>query len=396
MLVTRVVGACPSCKKPDAFGNVMVVKDHVLRGCKSCQYSENIPLPALDKKIIYLDQFFFSAAFREKDERFIAAANLVKKATSLQVLLAPYSSVHEDETHQWRGYDGQTKDDLMNFIKAASRGHEFEPAYGVEREQVLRAFRGFITGQSDAYQVRRRTALRNEINYWEDYFRIEVGSYHGDIDLIRQLKNEGVEELVRVAFPSWRNSGASFDEHIQLELRDAGRIYIKFYAEYAARILAGDYKAQFDSPIVSMVVQDMLEILPRDMEVEIKVERVKDFFASQHFANVPHEWISARMFAVLKDQVKRGAYQNQEEAVRRLSGFFQDVKHISMYAPYVDAIVVDQVMASILNDGRLNLSGAYGTKVFSMNNWDELMGWLQSLIDSISDEHRQGLAAAYP
>jgi len=140
MLVTRVIGACPACNKPEAFGNVMVVRDHVLRGCTYCQCSQRIPLPDVSKKIIYLDQFFFSAAFRERDQRFIEAANLIKKTTADQLLLAPYSSIHEDETHQWRGFNGQTKEDLMEFIKATSRGHDFEPAYRVEHDQVLDAF----------------------------------------------------------------------------------------------------------------------------------------------------------------------------------------------------------------------------------------------------------------
>lgn len=396
MLVTRIIGACPSCNTPEAFGNVMLVRDHVLRGCKSCQYSQRIPLPNLSKKIIYLDQFFFSAAFREKDERFIAAATLIKKATAHQLLLAPYSSVHEDETHQWRGFNGQTKDDLMKFIKATSRGHDFEPAYRIENDQVLDAFQSFVDGKPCALPLNQRTALRSDINHWEDYFRIEVGSYRGDIELIRQLKNESVEELVRAAFPSWRSSNTTFDEHVQLEIRDAAKIYIKFYLEYVARIIAGDYNAMFDSPIVSMIVRDMMDLLPLDLDTDAKILTIKNFFSSEHFANIPNEWISARIFAALRDQVKNGAYANSDEAIRRLSGFFQDVKHISIYAPYVDAIVVDQSMASILNDGRLDVSGRYGTSVFSLNNWDHLMDWLQSLIDSMTAEHRQGLAIAYP
>ncbi len=87
---------------------------------------------------------------------------------------------------------------------------------------------------------------------------------------------------------------------------------------------------------------------------------------------------------------------NPDDAISRLSGFFQDVKHISTYAPYVDAIVVDQPMASILNDGRLDISGRFGTRVFSLNNWNQLMEWLEALIDSMADEHKNALAIAYP
>jgi hypothetical protein len=376
MIVARVIGACPSCAKPDSYGNVMVLSDHVLRGCKACQFSERIYLPELSKKIIYLDQFFFSAAFREKDSRFIEAAALIKRATAYQLLLSPYSSIHEEETHQWRGYNGQTKEDLMEFIKTTSRGHDFAPAYRIEHDQVLDAFLAFTTGKSGDFSLNQKTALRSDINLWENYFRVEVGSYRGDPELIRQNKNQSIEELVKNVFPNWRSSNATFDEHVKIEMQDAAKYYIKFYLEFLARIGAGDYDALFDSPIMSKIVQDMINILPRDQALEERISTIKKFFVSEHFFNVPTEYISSRMFAALRDQVKNGAFANQDEALSRLSGFFQDVKHISTYAPYVNAIVVDQPMASILNDGRVNLTGRFGTKVFSLNNWDQLLQWL--------------------
>jgi len=396
MLVTRVIGGCPACNTADAFGNVLIARDHILRGCKACGYSEEIPLPRLSKKVIYLDQFFFSGAFREKDSRFAEAAELIKKAAANQLLVAPYSSIHEDETFQWRGFDGQTKDDLMKFIKVTSRGHEFEPSYGVERNQVIQAFKAFTQDESEEFHVRRKTALRSDINEWEDYFRVEVGSYRGDVELIRNLKTQSIGQLVDDAFPNWRNSTASFQDHVDLELADAGRFYIKFYFDYVARILSGDYTAISDSPIVSMVVESMLEFLPDEQDLASKIALIKRFFASKHFANIPHHWISARMFSVLREQVRNGAYTKRDEAKSRLSGLFQDVNHISFYAPYVDAIIVDQPMSSIVNDGRLDISSRYGVKTFSLNNWEALLEWLRSLLEQMSVEHRAGLALAYP
>lgn len=364
MLVTRVVGACPKCGRADAFGNVMVRPDHVLRGCKHCDYSERLPLPPLSKKIIYLDQFFFSAAFRERDSRFLEAAELIRGATASQVLLAPFSSIHEDETHQWRGFDGRNKEDLMQFIKATSRGHEFEPSYRVEHDQILEAFESFLKGRPSAFHIHRRLALRSDVDHWEDYFRIEVGGYRGDIELIRELKNQSIDSLIDDVFPAWRTSEVSFDEHVEIERRDAARYYLKFYLDYLKRITSGDYNALFDSPIASMIVQDMLHVLPEDMEFSHKIRRIHEFFASDHFANAPNEWISPRIFAVLREQVRNGAYRNPEESKRRLFGFLNDVKHISIYSPFVDAMVVDQPMAAILADGRVNIAGRYDTRVF--------------------------------
>lgn len=396
MLVTRVIGSCPKCQRAESFGNVMVRSDHVLRGCKRCDYSERIYLPPLDKKIIYLDQFFFSAAFRERDARFVEAAELIKRATSDQVLLAPYSSIHEDETHQWRGFDGHSKEDLMQFIKATSRGHEFEPSYSVEHDQILRAFDSFLSNDASDFEIDRRLAIRSDVNHWEDYFRIDVGGYRGNIELIRDLKNQGIDGLVDTVFPAWRASTASFDENVIIELRDAAKFYFKFYFDYLGRIASGDYDAMFDSPIASMVVQDMLQILPDGMEFPEKIKRIGEFFESAYFASAPNEWISVRIFSVLREQVRNGAFSNADEARRRLSGFLNDVKHISVYAPFVDAIVVDQPMAAILRDGRVNIPDRYGTRIYSLSNWQTFIAWLQQLIDSPSPEHKRALALAYP
>jgi hypothetical protein len=131
MLVTYIVGDCPGCGAIHCFGNVSVDSCRVIQGCMKCKYRQTVWLPEIRKKVLYLDQFFFSHAFKKKDSRFVKAAQWIQRLSALQLLVAPFSSVHEEETHQWRGYDGKKKEDLMEFIKKTSCGHEFKPAYSV-------------------------------------------------------------------------------------------------------------------------------------------------------------------------------------------------------------------------------------------------------------------------
>jgi len=133
-LVTYILGNCPGCGERN-FRNIDVYSTYVLRGCSACKYKESVRLPPTRKKVLYLDQFFVSHVFREKDARFIEAAERIRKLAALQLQVVPYSTVHEDETHQWEKYA-----ELFNFIKATSRGHEFRPAYDVERIQLEKAF----------------------------------------------------------------------------------------------------------------------------------------------------------------------------------------------------------------------------------------------------------------
>ena len=71
-LVSHVLGNCPGCRRKDSFENVDVFRgDHVYQGCKACSFSRRVPLPKLKKRVIYLDQFFFSHALRGQDPRFL-------------------------------------------------------------------------------------------------------------------------------------------------------------------------------------------------------------------------------------------------------------------------------------------------------------------------------------
>ena len=81
--------------------------------------------------------------------------------------------------------------------------------------------------------------------------------------------------------------------------------------------------------------------------------------------------------------MKDGAYTNFEKTVQRLSGFFYDVKHIATYAPYCDAFVVDQPMAELVRKKTVAVSERYGVHIFSLNNWDDLMIWLDRLARNV-------------
>ena len=395
MLVTRVLGDCPGCKGTDCFGNVSIHHDHLLQGCGRCHYESVVFLPKIRKKVVYLDQFFFSHAFKGGDQRFLPAVERIKCMAHLQLLVAPYSSVHEDETHQWRGHKDRSPDQLMEFIKTTARGAEFKKDHRVERTQILKAWGAFLKNQSSEYVFEERDAIQGALDQWDNYFRIDIGGYMRDIKLKRMLKTQAVQKLVKV-FDQWQASTQTFEQDVALEIRDAGSNYVNTYLTMANRISLGDFNAVIDSPMVATVVENMLHWLPAEQSFVDKMLRCKEFFASEHFSQVPNLWLEARMFATLKDMVKRGAYVNREKASERLSGVFEDFKHIALYAPYCDAFVMDTPMAELVKQPAVGLEQRYGVEVFSLNNWDNLLAWLDGLKACMSDEHKAGVAAAYP
>jgi len=242
--------------------------------------------------------------------------------------------------------------------------------------------------------LQERDAIHSNVHEWDDYYRIDARRYIGDIESIRDLKRKTIAELVDI-FDDWQQSINTFDQDVALEIQAVEKEYVGSYIVFASRVASGDHEALLDSPLISMVVESLMRLLPEETPLDEKFKQVARFFASEHFAQVPYHWLSVRMFAMLKDMVKRGAYANRESALGRLSGFFYDVRHIAMYAPYCDAFVMDQPMAALVADPKVGLGQRYGVRVFSLNNWDDLFAWLDTIKAEITDEHRAGLSAAY-
>jgi len=387
-LVTYILGDCPGCGK-QGFGNVDVYSTYVLRGCGGCKYKESVQLPPIRKKIMYLDQFFLSHVFRGSDARFVEAARRIEKLAGLQLLLVPYSSVHEDETHQWEQHA-----ELFKFIKATSRGHQFAPAYDVEKVQLEKAFDAWLAGSPAEFVYDDRDVFHDNIHVWEGYFRIDVGRYTGDRDLIRSLKEQSIQALV-ATFDGWRQSKQTFEQDLLDEYAAAAQNYVQSFGELVRRFRQGDFDL-LNAPIISMMMWHLSNHIPETTPKDRHLQIVAEFLSSDHFRKTPYHDLSARIYASLKAMVKEGAYTNPEKAVQRLAGFFYDVKHIATYAPYCDAFVVDQPMAGLVTRPTVAIHERYGVNIFSLNNWDEMMTWLDRLEQGMSDDHKQALVDAYP
>lgn len=388
MWVTRVIGDCPSCGGHACFGNVSVGGERVLRGCKHCSYSLEIPLPSIRKKIIYLDQYFYSLAFKGNHSKVMIAVEKIRQLSSLQLLVAPYSTIHEEETHQFIQSEA-----LWEFIKLTSRGHYFEPDYSVEETQMVRAFRTFLNSASSDYQMEERDAFRRNVHSWDDYVFVDVGRYRGDPEELRKQKAQTAKALVD-AFDEWRLEKRTFQEDINLELRDAGRLALESYKNLMSRTFQGDFNAVIG--LSANLVSILMRYLPDQMSIGEKTGRVSAFFQSGHFAQVPHQRLFANILATLKKKVRDGGYKNKESSLKAMSGFFQDVRHISVFAPYCDAIVVDREMAEMIRRKSVGLTQHYRTKVFSLSNWGEFLNWLDALKAEMNAEHAEAVAIAYP
>ena len=341
------------------------------------------------KSLLYLDHNFFSSVYRGNGPQWNKATQRITELLDLQLLAVPYSSTHEAEADFYT-----RRDDLVKFIQRVARGHHFEPYYRVEETQILKAFQAYLANDPAAYIKEESDALPSSVHDWDGYYSVSVFRAASGVERKRQLKERAIDELVNT-LSNWAASKNNFEQDLELELRDAGRILIEEYAKKTGRLWAGDFSALVDSPVSASVVEDMVYVLSVKQMQGDAARVIPAFFRSQHFAEVPSQQLSARLFSTFKKRVREGAYRDPEKAREKLSGFLFDVQHAATYVPYCDAFFTDRFMADLLNDKHVGAEQTFGCKVFSVSKMASFFGWLDDVKSRMTADHADGLTWAY-
>jgi hypothetical protein len=375
MLIARYSSSpCPSCQNVGGYGNINITNDWLNRGCTKCKFRHSIPLPKLSKKVIYLDQFFLSHAFRNKERRFVDAVTRIHHLADKQLIVCPRSSLHELETHLWRHEDQAS---LWRFIKRTSRGHEFEQPHYIKVAQIRRAFERFCSAESVKQEIDRYDALKRDVDSWEDYLSIDVGTFKPDMEKVREEKAEAASNLVDL-FEEWRRSEKTFEQDTMEEAQGYARFLLKLYFQSRDLIAKEAYMDWLHSHIDGQIVGDLLR-RNREMPYTDRMKRIMEFFSSMHFVKIPNIDISCQIFALMRKYVRSGRYQNKEKAKGKLAGIGYDIDAISLFAPYCEAIFIDREMEQWLKDPALDFRKHYTFRVFSVNSFENFLLYLSEI-----------------
>jgi len=361
------------------------------RGCLKCDHWENIPLPALQKKVIYLDQYFYSHAFRGNHPIFVEAQKRITALALAQQVVAPYSNLHEDESQLW--VEAQ-RAPLLKFIKQTSLGHQFSYEYEVKNRQIHRAFHAFVANGSTIHAIERSDALSKDVNDWDDYVWIDVGNFPDKHDDLKTRKERSVDALLN-EFEAWAKSPSTFEEDVKIELCADAQSYFVHYLDYLKRFASGDPSVFWSANENSMMVESLLNYHSK-LPLLLRMQRIQAFFQSDYFFNVPEARIGSEFFALLRRRLRQGAYKNMQKNRDRFGGLFYDIRFISTYAPYCDAMVVDNMMFDYATDPLIDLQSRYGVRLFSRRNWAEFLKYLADIAASQRPEVDEGLKLTRP
>jgi hypothetical protein len=391
---------CPMCGTEKAFGILSAGGRSYTRRCKDCGYDESAKLPSVDKAVIYLDQFAFSELFklrsgkRREDahtEFWQSADRLIHRVVLLQQAVFPPSDVHHSETlvSPW-------PQELRDAYEAVSGEVRLEDTNHIQLSQIAAFAQAFITSTKPEIDLSVDNAVRGRRNEWLPDMRVSVKTdYSQFADGTRASVDETAGAVVDL-MEGWRKRGMGFDEALEVELssyHESRMGALKSFAErHVKAVAADDFMAELNLGM-SFIVREMSLLRDIFSRAGIPADEIDEttsrFWKWDGNREQPFGRILAYMFAALAGQVKAG----RTKTVSR--GFMNDVKAIAAYAPYVDAMLVDNECATLLGLGRPRDELTYRARIFSLNNKEEFLAYLQELDDGTPEEVRHFASMIY-
>lgn len=225
-IVTYVLGDCPGCGRKGSFGNVDVFGgNHVFPGCKGCNYKERIPLPNLKKKIVYLDQFFFSHAFRGQEPRFLDAAARIERVSA--------SNCSSRRTHQ------STRTKRISGPGGTNSSALSRPSPADTRSGTPRTCTAFSCSARSRHGVRTSPPLTSWKRTTRSRMMCTGGTDTCGLTSVATWATSNLSARSRTSqpkgswavglFDGWRKKKTTFEENLRAEYEVAAKGYIDFY-----------------------------------------------------------------------------------------------------------------------------------------------------------------------
>lgn len=391
---------CPQCNEQGSLGVLSIGENGFTKRCTSCRYSQTELLPALDKKVIYLDQFAFSelhklrSGQRREDKWtpfWTMVSELLNRALLLQQIVVPYSNVHHDETI------------VSPFPKALRVTQEhiggdirFVDTDEVQLNQIEEYARAFFAGEEPAPSFDVDDVLDGNRNAWLPEMRISVNMDWSSFADSKRLGRTEVHANVSSLIEGWKGSESGFEAVLERELGayfESRRDAMRHAFQRLERGLAEDDVFAGVNFNHSFVIREMHLVHYLAAEADVPKEGWTRATALlwnwERNREQPQGQMLAYMFAALAAQVKAGRSKLPS------AGFMNDIKAISAYAPYVDAMFIDKECATLLNYGRCRDELRYKARIFSYSNADEFMTYIHNIVAGTPEDVRKPAEALY-
>jgi hypothetical protein len=383
---------CPKCGREQALGILWISSDSYRRRCKFCRFVATYFLPLLDKKVLYLDQFAISEIFKVKNgmrrpdapsaEFWTEASDLLNQAIMRQQIICPASNIHHDETI------------VFGEGSALGLAHEmmggdtsFEHTTTIEHQQIYRHLEAYLKGEDPpSFEFGVDQILCGERNAWLPDLHITVETDWSSFVENCRLERDKAAENFAPLYDHWSKVKPTFEEALKNELDALGRGYVEAYSHFMRMAQAGDESGDDQlfikgalSPVITLIHGIKREFVKHGVPQESALRETASFLSWPKNRSLPQHWISAHLYAAVANRFANGRRKHPSR------GMMNDVKAISLYGPYVDAMLLDNECASLVKE-IVTRGVELKAKIFCLNRSDDFLAYLRELIDSTPQE----------
>jgi hypothetical protein len=393
---------CPDCGTEGTFGVLMICDRHYVRRCINCWFDQSFPLPALNKRIIYLDQFVISNMMKELDPGNTQAPGFYRtlferldRLSKLQLVVCPDSPIQDHESVVDTRYEK-----IRTVFCQLSHGVSFRDPTTILHAQISRAFNCWLSGKACNADVARDFALTKNPDVWQDTYRIELNYTLPGLAHELKTKSAIVTERLHKTCREWQNDrNFSFKETFDNELAGCGRLILEQYSRYVTHYAAvSTGQAPFDDEVcfppaaVALVTRMLSELSSSIPTYEERFARIRKFFASDHFREVPAARISALFWATIAREIHSGRKPDRFPK----SSMYNDIDAVAVYSPFCNAMFVDKEISHLVKQRELQMALS-GKHFFSLrqNEKAEFLDYLDEIERSASAEHLQLVEEVY-
>ncbi|WP_092778356.1 hypothetical protein [Jannaschia pohangensis] len=367
--------------------------------CTNCRATVQIPLPELDKKAIYLDQFMFSMIYNVKNEGNLPKGHeafakevytLLRRCVLLQQVFLPHSNIHHDETTVFH-----SPIDLRGLYQFFGGDVSLMDSRDVELLQDIRFAKAYFDAAEPAVSLDIDEIADSRRNEWLPDMHVGVrADYSQFADHIRAVRGE-VHDAMKHLADTWIERKATFADVLESEFSAIGPTKKQAFAKWFEEVSnpdPNDPLALLESSgrQIYREYRELCHVLEdRGVDENQQPIEIRKFWHWERHREIPHQRISSYLFAAVARRVVMG----EKKIVDR--GLLNDVRTISTYAPYVNALFIDKRCAALLKEEPLATELDYKARIFSLADTDEFLDYLSEIERQTSDEVREYAAMIY-
>ncbi len=405
MFINEPFITCPKCGK-DSFGVLSIYARHYIRRCRECRHDESYKLPPVSRKVIYLDQFAISEMMKsinpslkkmdKVDPFFRKLFEKLDVLNKMQVIICPESTNHFDESFVSAYYPA-----LKRLYEQLAHNFSFYDPDTIKRFQIIEAFKGWAGLGEQELDIGDVLTGTGDLDGWEGRFIISVSLRDQDPNLadeIRKSRDQTSDALIQI-FNRWQTEKSkSFEDWYEEERSSFGKSLIKSYFnglfEYDKLIskkipltLNSIGSITSNSSVIMTVIHRKLR--EKGFTDEEGMKKSIEYMSSESLKKIPYIQISSMLYASL---AREGALGRKKSPTK---GMMNDVETIACYAPYCDAIFVDNECRRLLNQGVTKTKYQLKTRIFSQDNKNDFLLYLDEIEKSVSKEHLKKVKEVY-